>query len=459
MNKTLLVLSVWLACVGPGAGQECGYPPYRYLPQWYVPGMELTVVVRVPDLPAGDLYETIPAGWQVVRSVPSFADFDPMAATIHWALPLGIVMIYPSVEYTVLPPPKPGTDVCFDGHLDMPEIEPWCPAARFATEGSTRIGPRVGTLRETDQWASIQQSMDNCLWGDTLIVRGSGTPFLENAFMKAGVNLTGVVEWPNYDLPVIEAASPDEPAITAAPYCKISGFVIRSAGVGIRVLDPTVEISNCVIMGTAEAAIEYVGATEGKITNCTIADNEGAGVLCHEPSPNVVVSNSILIGNGGKDVENCTVKFSLLEDEIESGSGENNISGDPMFVNAAEGDYRLLRASPCIDAGDNTGIAADALDILSKPRILFGGKSQTVDLGAHEYWYISLSRPPESQELQLRWSSAPEKTYAVFYSTDFLGWETAADNIVSGGFLTLWSDPTGWPPPVPSRFYRITQNE
>ena len=459
MNNRLLILSVWLASLAPAGGQECGYPPYRYLPQWYVPGTELSVVVAVPDLPAGDLYETIPAGWQVVRSVPSFADFDPMAATIHWALPLGIIMIYPSVEYTLLPPPKPGTDVFFDGHLDMPEIEPWCPAARFDTAGSTRISQRVGTLRETDQWATIQQSMDNCLWGDTVIVPGRGTPFLENVFMKAGVNLAGVVDWPNYGLPVIEAASADEPAITAAPYCKISGFVIRSAGVGIRVLDPTVEISNCIIMGTSTAAIEYVGATEGKITNCTIVDNEGVGILCHEASPNVAVSNSILVGNGGKDVENCTARFCLLEDEIEPGWGENNIFGDPMFVNSAEGDYRLLRGSPCTDAGDNTGIAADAVDILSKPRILFGGKSETVDLGAYEYWFISLSRAPDTQALQLRWSSAPEKTYTVFYSTDFLNWQTAGDNIPSAGAMTLWSDPIAWPPSAPTRFYRIMQNE
>ncbi|MDP2896404.1 MAG: hypothetical protein Q8Q12_07570, partial [bacterium] len=84
---------------------------------------------------------------------------------------------------------------------------------------------------------------------------------------------------------------------------------------------------------------------------------------------------------------------------------------------------------------------------------------QTVDLGAYEYWFISLSRAPDSQEPQLRWSSAPEKTYTVFYSTDFLNWQTAGDNVPSAGAMTIWLDPIGWPPTVPVRFYRIMQNE
>lgn len=326
------------------------------------------------------------------------------------------------------------------------------------------VSHRVGTVRYRDLWATIQQTIDSSRWGDTVMVSADDGPFVENVVLKHRVHLVGFVDSPFYAPPsyeplVIEAASADEPVITAAAYCKISGFVIRSAGVGIRVLDPTVEISNCVIVETSTAAIEYVGATEGKITNCTIVENEGVGVLCHEASPNVVVSNSILVGNGGNDIENCTVRFSLLEDEIEPGSGENNIFGDPMFVNPAEGDYRVLRASPCIDAGDNTGIAADALDILSKPRILFGGRSETVDLGAYEYWYTSLSRAPDTLELQLRWSSVPEKTYNIFYSSDFLNWQTADDNVGSAGTLTVWPDPPGWPPPIPIRFYRIIQNE
>ena len=459
-----------LAFLAGGLGSHCegqGIPPegfVRKLPEHYVPAT--TMKVQLDFLPFdftpfyGGVWENIPAGWSIGSSSIPPTGFDPEAGNIYWEFEVWCTFGI-QIEYEVTAPYDQTGDVSFHGSCYY-SVTPTGdgPAFLVPTGGDKTLSraPQVVRLVPQDH-ARIQSAVDASSFGDTVMVSASDPLFSEHLVLKAGVNLVGYAELPCYKPPTLVSNSWPLPAITAAPYSKISGFIVAWSVCGIRVEDPTVEISNCVIIGTSTAAIEYVGATEGKITNCTIADNEGAGVLCHEASPNVVVSNSILVGTGGKDVENCTVRFSLIEDEIEPGSGENNISGDPMFANAAEGDYRLLRGSPCIDAGDNTGVAADAVDILSKPRILFGGKSQTVDIGACEYWYISLSRAPDSQELQLRWSSAPDKTYAVFYSTDFLTWQTAADSIPSGGSQTLWLDAIGWPPPVPARFYRITQNE
>lgn len=54
---------------------------------------------------------------------------------------------------------------------------------------------------------------------------------------------------------------------------------------------------------------------------------------------------------------------------------------DPLFVNAASGDYHLIGSSPCIDAGDNSAPALPETDKDGQPRIMDG----IVDMGAYEY--------------------------------------------------------------------------
>ena len=62
-----------------------------------------------------------------------------------------------------------------------------------------------------------------------------------------------------------------------------------------------------------------------------------------------------------------------------------NIDANPLFVNAAGGNFRLQAGSPCIDAGTNTGAPTD--DIEGNPRPIDGdGDTIAVtDMGAYEY--------------------------------------------------------------------------
>jgi len=59
--------------------------------------------------------------------------------------------------------------------------------------------------------------------------------------------------------------------------------------------------------------------------------------------------------------------------------GTHNIMGDPQFVDADNGDFRLLLGSPAINIGDNT-VLNQSVDLNGNPRVVGG----TIDLGAFE---------------------------------------------------------------------------
>jgi hypothetical protein len=61
---------------------------------------------------------------------------------------------------------------------------------------------------------------------------------------------------------------------------------------------------------------------------------------------------------------------------------EGNITAEPMFVDRTNGNYRLLAASPCINAGTN-GYVEGSLDLDGNLRII----GPAADMGAYEYVY------------------------------------------------------------------------
>jgi len=127
------------------------------------------------------------------------------------------------------------------------------------------------------------------------------------------------------------------------------------------------------------------------IMNCTLLDNN-FGILVIEG--HVKIINSILWN------ENCEIKtphwykptidvtyssirgFSICQgDNTIINWLDGNIDADPLFVNSAENDFRLLPHSPCVDAGDPNYIAEPKdTDLDGNPRIVNG----RIDMGAYE---------------------------------------------------------------------------
>ena len=136
--------------------------------------------------------------------------------------------------------------------------------------------------------------------------------------------------------------------------------------------EPSPEIANGIIVGNADTGIFY-DSIDGDIiiTNCIIWGNEAPD------GPEIYLESN----------SNASVSYS---DVLGGWPGFGNIDAAPCFVELGywdangvwvEGDYHLLRSSPCINAGDPNYIAEpNETDLDGKPRVI-GGR---IDMGAYE---------------------------------------------------------------------------
>ncbi len=156
-----------------------------------------------------------------------------------------------------------------------------------------------------------------------------------------------------------------------------------------------VTVTNCVFVGNTAAGrtTENHGGgmcndgSSPTIMNCTFAGNSadyGGAMVNQTASPSV--TNCILWGDSaaseGNEIYNilpdasATVTYSCIKG---GSAGTGNISTDPLFENADDGNVRLQAGSPCIDEGTETG--APDTDIDDTPRTHGAG----CDMGAYEY--------------------------------------------------------------------------
>ena len=202
--------------------------------------------------------------------------------------------------------------------------------------------------------------------------------------------------------------------------CTIAGNVADGRGGGMLCYESDSKLANCTIRGnlaTERGGGVYCHDSDPTLTNCTISGNEageyGGGLYCrYESDP--TLTNCILWADTPQEIHatgdgHCSpeVTYCVVED---GWPGEGNIESDPLFVDPANEDYHLSPGSPCIDAGDNDGVAADVLDLdgdgdTTEPipidldgRLRFADRAGTpdtgnpgapgppiVDIGAYEY--------------------------------------------------------------------------
>lgn len=112
------------------------------------------------------------------------------------------------------------------------------------------------------------------------------------------------------------------------------------------------------------------GVSDVRIVNSTVVGNSSAGTtggVIATLGGTVGIINSIVRGNTGLNVstqQSGVVSASFSN--IQGGFG-GSMDLDPLFVSAATGNYRLSAASPCINAGTSSLIAASPGPLCQHP--------------------------------------------------------------------------------------------
>ena len=153
-------------------------------------------------------------------------------------------------------------------------------------------------------------------------------------------------------------------------------------------------LKNFIIRNSALAISLNYGSSP-TIQNVTIADNY-FGIAAYEDS-NPDISNCIFQNNRDGDLFQCVVRYSCMEDWAD---GEGNINVDPLFVDAANGDYHLKSegwrwndagqswtwdevTSQCIDAGDpDSPLGDEPMSIPRDPNNEYG-INRRINMGAY----------------------------------------------------------------------------
>ena len=215
-----------------------------------------------------------------------------------------------------------------------------------------------------------------------------------------------------------------EPELTN---CIFSGNSATNGGGMSNVADSAPMLTNCLFSGNVADSLEgggmYSTYSYATLTNCTFSGNSAgyraAGMYCGGDGT-ATVTNCIFWGNdaGIADDEifkagGASITFSYCDirgckpggvwDDNLGTDGGGNIGSDPLFVDAAGDNYRLLPDSLCIDAADNTAVPPDTMDLDGdanttepipfdldgRPRLVDGDCNDTdiVDIGAYEFAY------------------------------------------------------------------------
>ena len=180
----------------------------------------------------------------------------------------------------------------------------------------------------------------------------------------------------------------------------ITNSIVRNnhagSGAAFAVTGGTLKINNSVISNnTAVSAGGAFYAVSGSttLTNNTIAANvaaEGASIN-QLYGAGIGGANNIVYGNLKDDgtanypVINGPITATFTYSDVEGGlTGTGNINADPLFVDAAAGNFQLAAGSPAIDAAQ-AGITTDITGI-ARPQ------GAATDMGAYEY--VAPAPPP-----------------------------------------------------------------
>jgi hypothetical protein len=209
----------------------------------------------------------------------------------------------------------------------------------------------------------------------------------------------------------------------------------------------------------------YAGGTAARlapIVNCTIVSNnagaESGGInaayYCRMVNDiiyfNTAPTNANLYNhNLISIVSNCCLTTDY---------GLPSITNAPVFVNPGAGDFRLVTASPCIDAGTTNGAPGTDIEGNPRPRVGKPGGLSLTDIGAYEYgFHFNDMLFSKTNELQFLWDVQDRGIYKLEVETNGLtspAWLSVAGYTnpgMSAGQFVVHTQTVAIPSPVPAK--------